>query len=220
MGGKTYRRVLRSVGSYYTMAGPVSIERTLYRVAESGMLRRWMPSRCGPEWAMAGCRDGGGDGVECQRAPSREAEAASERWQRLPYCAARLSGRASCGKQCGSKREEVERALVETMEILDGAHAISVSLDRVSIPMEEPRKKDNGSPKKESECESEKASPASLNRSPKGVRKRKAKMRSVQRVFRMAHAATVTLHDATGRPFTPCDMAGCRRGHRWPVHSA
>ena len=57
VGGKTYRRVLRSVGSYYTMAGPVSIERTLYRVAESGMLRRWMPSRCGAEWwAMAGCR--------------------------------------------------------------------------------------------------------------------------------------------------------------------
>ena len=27
-------------------------------------------------------------------------------------------------------------------------------------------------------------------------------MRSVQRVFRMAYAATVTLHDATGRPFT------------------
>ena len=30
---KTYRRVLRSVGSYYMMAGPVSIERTLYQVA-------------------------------------------------------------------------------------------------------------------------------------------------------------------------------------------
>ena len=73
------------------------------------------------------------------------------------------------GKQYGSKREEVERALVETMEIPDGAHAISVSLDRVSIPMEEPRKKDNGSPKgvrKES-----KRSPQGAERSPKGVRR-------------------------------------------------
>ena len=34
VGGKTYRRVLRSVGSYYTMAQrPVSIERTRTKVA-------------------------------------------------------------------------------------------------------------------------------------------------------------------------------------------
>ena len=34
VGGKTYRQVLHSVGGYWLMmAGPVSIERTLYRVA-------------------------------------------------------------------------------------------------------------------------------------------------------------------------------------------
>ena len=198
VGGKTYRRVLRSVGSYYTMAGPVSIERTLYRVAgkrnaetvDAVSLRAgvvgdgWLPVTAA---AMA---------WECQRAPSREAEAASERWQRLPYSRCAFERVAHLvGKQYGSKREEVERALVETMEIPDGAHAISVSLDRVSIPMEEPREEGQ----RKSEKESEKESPKEPEKEPERSPKRKAKMRSVQRVFRMAYAATVTLHDATGK---------------------
>ena len=114
----------------------------------------------------------------------------------------------------------MERALVETMEIPRRcACAISVSLDRVSIPMEEPREEGQRKSEKESEKESERV-PKEPEKGARRESEEERKMRSVQRVFRMAYAATVTLHDATGRPFTPCDMAGCRRGHRWPVHSA
>jgi len=58
--GTLYRRVLRSVGNYYSMAGPVEVKRSLYRTGET---MAW----------------------ECQRAPSREAETAADRWLRLPY---------------------------------------------------------------------------------------------------------------------------------------
>lgn len=183
--GQMYRRVLRTVGSYYTMAGPVSLPRTLYRrvgkrsakVVDAISLRAgvvgdgWLPF-CAATMAW-----------ECQRAPSREAEAASERWQRLPYSRCAFERVAHLvGEHYETKRDEVERMLVETMPIPDGAHSISVSLDRVSIPMEEPRDAPQRSPEKEPE------------RSPK----RKAPKRYVQRVFRMAYAATVTLHDASG----------------------
>ena len=72
-------------------------------------------------------------------------------------------------------RQMVERALVEALPIPEQAHSISVSLDRVSVPMEEPRSgpveyKKDGRPKK-----------------------------MIQRVYRMAYAATVTLHDKKGQ---------------------
>ncbi|MBL9040522.1 MAG: hypothetical protein JNM83_02915 [Myxococcales bacterium] len=86
-------------------------------------------------------------------------------------------------KRYGQKREEVERILIEELEITDGTPSISVSLDRVSVPMEELRQEPQRSPEKEPE------------RSPK----RKVLKRSVQRVFRMAYAATVTVHDAMGK---------------------
>jgi len=186
VGGRRYRRVHRCRGSYYTMAGPVNLERTLYRPAgernaatvDTISLRAgvvgdgWLPETAA---AMA---------WECQRATSREAEGASDRWQRLPYSRCAFERVTHLvGEQYGQKREEVERVLVEQMSIPEAAHAISVSLDRVSIPMEEPRQEPPRNPEKEPE------------RSPK----RKAKKRYVQRVFRMAYAATVTLHDATGK---------------------
>ena len=186
VGGERHRRVHRCCGSYYTMAGPVSLLRTLYRpvgkrkaaTVDAISLRAgvvgdgWLPMTAA---TMA---------WDCQRAPSREAEAASERWQRLPYSRSAFERVAHLvGEQYGKKREEVERILIEELEIPDGAHSISVSLDRVSVPMEEPREESQRSPEKEPE------------RSPK----RKAPKRSVQRVFRMAYAATVTMHDATGK---------------------
>jgi hypothetical protein len=109
---------------------------------------------------------------ECQRAPAREAEAARQQWQRLPYSRCTFDRVAHLvGQQYRQKREAVERALVKTLPIPAQAHSISVSLDRVSVPMEEPRSgpaeyKKNGTPK-----------------------------RMIQRVYRMAYAATVTLHD-------------------------
>ena len=176
--GQSYRRVMRSPGSYYTMAGEVSVPRTLYRklgertaaTVDAISLRcgvvgdGWLPSTAE---AMA---------WECQRAPAREAEAASRLWQRLPYSRCAFDRVAHLvGEQYQSHRAAVERELVETMPIPQQAHSVSVSLDRVSVPMEEPR-------------------PGPQEYKADGTAKR-----MVQRVYRMAYAATVTIHDAKGQ---------------------
>ena len=87
-----------------------------------------MPSAAGRQVVGDGwLPDGGGDGVGVSAAPSREAEAASERGSGCCHtCAARLSGSHLVGtvwKPAG----EVERALVETMEIPDGARHQCIS---------------------------------------------------------------------------------------------
>ena len=140
--GQAYRRVLRCPGKYYTMVGAVKVPRTLYRkVGErigatvdaislrAGVVGKgWLPRTAS---AMA---------WECQRAPSREAQKASEQWLRLPYSRSAFRSVAHrVAEQYGQKREAVERQLIETLQIPEQAHCVSVSMDRVSIPMEEPR---------------------------------------------------------------------------------
>jgi hypothetical protein len=199
--GQAYRPVLRGPGTYYTMAGPVMVQRTLYRkvgdrtgpTVDAISLRAGI---VGPGWlpktaeAMAS---------ECQRAPSREAEKATKQWLRLPYSRSAFEQVTHLvGEHYGQRREVVERALVETMEIPEQAYSISVSLDRVSIPMEEPRPP--GQPtSKGSEVEPEEAETGTepAAEPPAGRKKNKPK-RSIQRVFRQAYAATVTLHDKKG----------------------
>ena len=155
-----------------SMAGPVSIRRTLYRVAgkrnaetvDAVSLRAG-----GGRWLAAG--DGGGDGDgSVSGLPSREAEAASERWQRLPYSRCAFERVAHLVKQYGSKREEVERALVETMEIPDGAHAIGVSLIASAFRWKSRGKKGQRKSEKESE-RVRKGVPKGARKEPKGVRR-------------------------------------------------
>lgn len=176
--GTLYRRVLRSFGNYYSMAGPVEVERSLYRKAgerqgatvDAISLRigavadGWLPTTAG---TMA---------WECQRAPSREAEAAAERWRRLPYSRSAFEHMMhEVGTHDQKGRAVIERELVESLPIPAAAHSISVSLDRVSIPMEQPRPRPKDLP---------------LDKPPK---------RPIKRVFKMAWAATVTLHDEKGQ---------------------
>ncbi|MCP4899910.1 MAG: hypothetical protein GY906_23325 [bacterium] len=71
-------------------------------------------------------------------------------------------------------REDIEDALIDAYEVPEEAISISISLDRVSVPMEEPRPRPVGRPKKG------------------------APRKPVERNFRMAYCGTVTLHDATG----------------------
>lgn len=68
----------------------------------------------------------------------------------------------------------IEQHLIETFEVPAAAKTVSVSLDRVSVRMEEPRRRTAGRPPKH------------------------APKRLVQAVWRMAWCATVTLHDAEG----------------------
>jgi len=71
-------------------------------------------------------------------------------------------------------RQDIEDALIDAVEVPQEARSISVSLDRVSVPMEEPRRRPAGRPRKD------------------------APKRPVARNFRMAYCGTVTLHDSHG----------------------
>jgi hypothetical protein len=178
VGRERYRRVLRAEGPYYTMAGEVRVERTLYRkrgddrgkTVDAVSLRAgvvgdgWLPRTA---QAMA---------HECQRGPSREAEKASEQHLRLPYSRSAFEDVVHLvGAHYAANRQSVERALIEAYEPPKEAASMSVSLDRVSVPMEEPRPRPVGRPKK------------------------KAPKRPIARVYRMAYAATVTVHDGDGK---------------------
>ena len=176
--GKRYRRVGRGPDDYYTMAGPVPVGRTLYR--EAGV-------RNGPTVDPVSLRAGVvGDGWlprtaqamahDIQRGTSREAAESNRVKCRLPYsrCSFERVGHL-VGEQYQACRVEVEDALAQLMSVPPEAASVSASIDRVSIPMEEPRDRPVGRPRKD------------------------APKNPVQRVFKMAYCATVTLHDAKGK---------------------
>ena len=112
---------------------------------------------------------------QVQQVTSREAEESARQVVRLPYSrssferVAHALGHSTCrctgtSRTPSSKRYEVPAAV----------RSVSVSLDRVSVPMEEPLPRPVGRPKKG------------------------APKRPVARNFRMAYCATVTLHDGDG----------------------
>jgi hypothetical protein len=175
--GRGYNRVMRSEAEYNTKAGPVPVMRTLYRaegerngpVVDAVSLRAgvvgdgWLPHAAK---AMAHL---------LQQGTSREAEATAREMGRLPYS---RSSFERVGHQVGTlveaHRVEVDDAMAEELEVPVEAASLSLSIDRVSLPMEEPRTRPKGRPRKG------------------------APKRPVERVFRMAYCATVTLHDRSG----------------------
>src|SRR5437899_4623175 len=181
IGGMRYTRVGRCEAPYHTMAGSVSVERSLYRqsgerggqpggrVVDAVSLRAgvvedgWLP---GAARAMAHA---------VQQGPSREAEASAREFGRVPYSRASFEKVAHLvGALAVADHQDIEDALIDAYEVPGEARSVSVSLDRVSIPMEEARRRPVGRPKK-------------------GAAKR-----PVERNFRMAYCGTVTLHDKTG----------------------
>ncbi len=175
--GKLYTRVLRSVGSYKTRAGAAAVERSLYR--EVGV-------RNGPTVDAVSLRAGVvGEGwlPETARAmaqllqsvPSREGKQLAQALGCLPYDRSSFDrvGHA-VGEVLVEHEVKVIEALSEKLELVEGAHSIAASVDRVSMPMEEPRTRPVGRPAK-------------------GAAKR-----PVARVYRMAYCGTVTVHDAQG----------------------
>ena len=74
----------------------------------------------------------------------------------------------------GAHRRDIEDALIDAYEVPKEARSIGVSLDGVSVPMEEPRKRPVGRPRKD------------------------APKNPVARNYRMAYCGTVTLQDETG----------------------
>src|SRR6516165_3252936 len=110
-----------------------------------------------------------------QQGTSREAQATAQEFGRLPYARASFERVAHLvGALAVADHQDIEDALIDAVEVPQEAASVSVSLDRVSVPMEEPRPRPAGRPKK-------------------GALKR-----PVERNFRLAYCGTVTLHDKNG----------------------
>jgi hypothetical protein len=178
IGGARYTRVGHSEATYYTMAGPVVVARALYRrdgerngkVVDAVSLRSgaldggWLPQTAR---AMAHL---------VQQGTSREAEQTAVQLGRLPYSRCSFERVAhQVGELYVGAHADIEDALMDRFVVPRAANSVSVSLDRVATPMEEPRPRPAGRPKK-------------------GAAKR-----PVSRVFRMAYCATVTLHGREGQ---------------------
>ena len=113
--------------------------------------------------------------MPCSKARRGKRETTAREFGRLPYSRASFERVAHLvGALAVADHQDIEDALIDAVEVPAEACSVSVSLDRVSVPMEEPRPRPVGRPKK-------------------GAAKR-----PVERNFRMAYCGTVTLHDETG----------------------
>ena len=175
--GKRCIQVGRYETTFRTLEGPVKVTRSLYR--ERGV-------RNGPTMDVVSARVGAvEDGwlpeaakamaFLHQQSPSREAEGLAKQLHRLPYSRSSFErlGHA-VGALHSVVRDTVEDGLMLKLRLPRSAMVISVSLDRVAVPMEEPLPRPVGRPKKG------------------------AATRPVARVFRMAYCATITLHKFGG----------------------
>ena len=181
IGGIRYTRVGRCEASYHTMVGSVSVERSLYRrsgerggepggkVVDAVSLRAGV---VGDGWLPRTAR---AIAHAVQQGTSREAEATAGEFGRLPYSRTSFERVAHLiGALAVADHQDIEDALIDAYEVPEEARSISVSMDRVSVPMEEPRARPVGRPRK-------------------GAAKR-----PVERNFRMAYVGTVTVHDEQG----------------------
>lgn len=176
--GVRHRRILRAPLTVHTPAGPVTLLRSLYRPcgANAG------PS-FDPVARRAGLLEGGwmphaaaSIAFLVQMGTSRESAAIAQQMGRLPYDRSTFERVAhQVGARHVADHPAIEQHLIEATEVPVEAHSLSVSLDRVSVRMEEPRRRTAGRPPKN------------------------APKRLVQAVWRMAWCATVTLHDGKGR---------------------
>ncbi len=175
--GQPYTRIGHAPGTYKTMSGPIIISRALYRkegqrnpkaidainLRTGTVGRGWLP---GTAATMA---------YMMQQGTSREAVNVSAQSGMLPYSRCSFERVAHLvGEQYLTHQADIEDANIQAYQIPDKTNSISVGLDRVSIPMEEPARRSVGRPRKD------------------------APKRPINRVYRMAWCGTVTLHDETG----------------------
>lgn len=189
--GRSYRRLKQEAfETYLGLRGPVRVNRGLYRDehVRNGPTVVPLELRAGiaeGRYTPAAARFAG---VMAQEMPSRSADLVCRSAGVLPQ------GRAShfrvgtaLGERWDEIREAVEPALAEAMKLPDGVVAASVSVDRVSLAMAEPRK-------------------ATPKDTAAGVKK------PIAVNFRMAFSGALTLYDADGEPLSTIRYAHVPEG--------
>jgi hypothetical protein len=176
--GKPHARVERGPGPYYTLAGEVTVVRSLYRevgvrngkTVDAVALRAgaigdgWLPRTASVMAYLVG------------QSTSREAEGAAKKMGRAEYSRSAFEDMVHLmGRHFVPRHKDIEEQLISSLPVPAEARSVSAALDRVSLPMEEPRPRPVGRPRK-------------------GAAKR-----PVARNFRMAWSGTVTLHDSEGK---------------------
>lgn len=191
--GVEYQRMRdASVGRYEALDGVAEFLRHLYR--QVGV-------RNGPTVDPIALRAGVIDGLTpcaveavgqlVQALPTREAHQVATAMHVLGIGRASLQRRAeSLGARWEEHRFEGADACVRAVELPREATAISVSVDRVSTPMAEPKPRPVGRPKKN------------------------APKRPLEVVYRMAYCGVITWYDADGKPL------GCIRYGEMPTDEA
>jgi hypothetical protein len=205
--GELYRRVGRHEGEYRCLSGAIRVERTLYRkqgeregkTVDAVSLRAgatedgWLPRTAR---AMAHL---------IAKGPSREAAQTSQELLRLPYS---RSSFERVGHEVGElyrrAQGRIEQVLIEVEPVPEPARSVSVSIDRVAVPMEEPVEV-AGEPTEELKAQMEELRRCrrfAVDARTKAAQQEaigSAPRRKIARQFRMAYVATVTLHDGQGR---------------------
>lgn len=176
--GQLHYAIGRSQATFYTKAGPIVVERTLFRPAglrnaptvdpialRIGAVREyWLP---GTAKAIA---------FLVQQSPSRDAEGVGRELHRLPYSRPSMERVAhAVGELVVSQQADIHDKLIGEVKMPPNAKSISISVDRASMPMEEKRPRPKGRPRKN------------------------APKNPITRVFHMAYCATITIHDDKGK---------------------
>ncbi len=183
--GRRYKRVRTpSPGTYFGLRGRMTVERHLYR--EVGV-------RNGPTIVPleldAGLVDGlwtplaaAAAGHLLQDEPSRDAVATCRALRVMPYSRSSLERGGDClAERWEQIRSEAEDQMAADFEVPEEAQTVSVSFDRVAVPMEEPVLDARG-----------------------GVVLGDSGRAKVQVVYRMAYCGIWTLYDEDGEPLYSC----------------
>ncbi|MBK8695390.1 MAG: hypothetical protein IPN17_24730 [Deltaproteobacteria bacterium] len=178
IGGRLHRPVLRREATYYTLAGPVVVTRTRYRPAGDPLRYDGRSDRRtrGRRRRLLAAPDLHRDGLSRATGPQSRSHSSGPSARRpalQPRELQRVAHRV--GELVMQERERVESALIAAYALPVEATGVVISLDRVAVPMEEPRRRPRGRPAK-------------------GAAKR-----PVVRLWHMAYCATVTIHDASGK---------------------
>lgn len=175
--GQTLRVRCRREVTLYSRSGPIRILRSIYSPNSAASAKTYDPviARCGAigHWLPA---TSAAMAMLVEHVPQREAQEISSQMRLLPYASSSFWKQTQAiGKLYMEHEEALEEQCVRAVVVPEKTAGIVLSIDRVSLPVEYPRKRPPGRPKKH------------------------AAKRPIERVFEMAYCATMSWHDALGK---------------------